>query len=263
MSSVWKKPSISPQLAVVETLPAAPMQQDTVTNQLNSDGSNSRCRRCQAHLATIMKDNILAATKFKVAALEKAARKCAEDIITQAELEAADIKEQAKAEGYRSGYDTGYDVGRNEAERLKEQAKLLIVQAESERANMLAEVRPQVLELALAIAERILRRELAESPYTTIELLKAAVDKLPDGEAVTVEVSPGMATAWLDAEEMVQEAMGDRSYRIIESPYVPTGEFLLSSEVGNVDARLQPQLDICRRQLLEENADALPEAGFN
>ena len=137
---------------------------------------------------------------------------------------------------------------------------MLTMQAEDERATILAELRPQALELAFAMAERILRREVARSPQAVTELLKAAVDKLPEGENVTIEVAPGMAAAWKGAEGLVQEVMGDRPYRVVESTHVPTGEFVLSSEVGSVDARLQPQLEICRQHLLGEDVNAMPEA---
>ena len=234
---------------------------EAVTADLEHEWTDRRCRRCQAELAAVMENNVLAVAQFKVTALEQAARQRAADIIAEAQKEAAELQDQAQDEGYRAGYEAGYGAGQKEAEQLKDEAEMLVTQAESERASLLAEVKPQALELAFAMAERILRREVARSPQTVTELLKAAADKLPEGEAVTVEVATSTAAAWTDAQGLVQEVMGDRPYEIIESVHVPTGEFVLSSQVGTVDARLQPQLEICRRRLLGEDVNAVPETG--
>ena len=261
MSSVWKKPHVSPHLAVVAAPVIVSTEAEAVTADLEREWSDERCRSCRAELAAILENNVLAAAKFRASALEQAARQRAADIIARAQKDAAALKDQAKDEGYRAGYEAGYGTGQNEAEQLKDQAKMLVAEAESERAGLLAEVRPQALELAFAIAARILRREVARSPQTVAELLQAAVDKLPEGEAVTVEVAPGTAAVWTDAKGLVQEVMGDRSYEVVESAHVPTGEFVLSSPVGTVDTRLEPQLQICRQHLLEEDVNAAFEAG--
>lgn len=55
--------------------------------------------------------------------------------------------------------------------------------------------------------------------------------------------------------------MPDRPFQVMESANVPPGEFMLSSEVGTVDARLQSQLEVCRTHLLGEDVYAVPETG--
>lgn len=260
MSNVWKKPSISPHSTVVaasDIMSTVPGLADTKA-QVSDE---QRCQYCQERLAAVVEKNIVAAAKLKASALEQAARQRALSIIDQAQEEVARIKDQAKEEGYRIGYEAGYKTGQAEAEQLKEEAKALVIEAENERAAMLAEVKPQALELAFAVAERILRREVARSPQMVTELLKAGVDKLPEGKKVTVEVAPGMAAAWRDADALVQEAMGDRPYEVVESSHIPPGEFVLSSEAGTVDARLQPQLEVCRQHLLGEDINVIPQTG--
>ncbi len=71
------------------------------------------------------------------------------------------------------------------------EAKALVVEAQEEKNRLLAQVEPQALQLAFALAERILHREVTRSPEAVAELLTAAADKLPEGEAVVLEVAPG------------------------------------------------------------------------
>ena len=67
---------------------------------------------------------------------------------------------------------------------------------------------------------------------------------------MVVEVALGEKQLWHEAEETLRAAMSDRPFEIAENATVPPAEFMLSSAVGTVDARLQPQLEVCRTHLL-------------
>lgn len=252
MSNVWKRPLIGPDLSLVEVAASMePLDNDGNQNQFLLD-NNLQEKPYQSILASVLGDNLLAATKLKAAALERAAHQKADDIIKIANQKSTTIKEKAKAMGYRVGYEAGYDEGQKKSDQLHQEAVELMEQAQSKYSQTMEEIRPQVLELALSLAERILRQELAFSPYSAIQLLKDAADKLPTGVAVSVQIAPGTSSLWEDAQDVMQEALGNRSFTILENPHVPKGEFLLSSEMGNVDARIKPQLDVFRTEFIGE-----------
>lgn len=219
---------------------------------------DSCCERCYDDLLEVMEANLMARAEQRALALEREARKRAMDIITEAREEAARLKQKAEDEGFREGCQGGLNAGQEKARQMIEEAQMLLVRAQEEKERLLGEVEPQALQLAFAVARHILRREVVGSPEAVAELLKAAAKKIPDGEAVLIEVAPGEAPVWTKAGTLLQEAMDDRQFQIAESAKVPPGEFMLSSEVGTVDARLEPQLEVCRTHLLGEDAYAVP-----
>lgn len=261
LSRVWKNPPISPHVALVAA-PAMTERETKLSSEEDEvDTKEQLCERCRQELAEIMEANMLATAKLRIAELERAARKRSTDIINHARKQAAKLKEEAQDQGRQEGYQAGYNAAQEEAQQLIKEAKALVVEAQEEKNRLLAQVEPQALQLAFALAERILHREVTRSPEAVAELLTAAADKLPEGEAVVLEVAPGEGSKWTKKQNLLQEAMPDRPFQVMESANVPPGEFMLSSKVGTVDARLQSQLEVCRTHLLGEDVYAVPETG--
>ena len=66
----------------------------------------------------------------------------------------------------------------------------------AERKSYFSRVESEVVQLALAIASKILHREAQVDPMLVAALVRVAVDKLHDGSSVTVRVSPAQVAKW-------------------------------------------------------------------
>ncbi|HHT71640.1 MAG TPA: hypothetical protein GX016_08760 [Firmicutes bacterium] len=251
MSSILKKPPISQKPLIVTALPM--VQAEPNSNIARLETKDRRCERCLKDMVKVMETNLLAAAKHRAVILERESKKRAEDIMTKARQQAAQLRQEATDKGHREGYQAGFEAGQETARELVDEARELLAKAREEKARLLTEAEPEALELAFQLAGKILRREVTKSPEALAELLKAAADKLPQGEPVVVEVAPGEKQLWHEAEETLRAAMSDRPFEIAENATVPPAEFMLSSAVGTVDARLQPQLEVCRTHLLGED----------
>lgn len=210
-----------------------------------------RCSDCRATLGAVLEENILAGARLRAAALERAAEERAQALLAAARKEAEEIRRKAAAAGREEGYHAGYEAGKAAAQDLIREAEARRAAVEEERAERLAALEPEVLDLAFALARRILHREVRTAPADVEDLLAAAAAKLAEGAEVTIQVAPGESDAWHEARDVVQEALGDRPYRLEENTNVPAGEFLLTSAGATVDARLESQLAACREQLTE------------
>lgn len=251
MSNVWKRPPLSQPVTL-----AACLAQDDQEDK----GATSRCAECRGELFAVLESTLLAAARLRAAAIEREAQRRAEALLAAARREAEDLRAQAEAAGREEGYRAGYAAGQQAAAQLLEEARAEREEARKEHAALLAAVEPEALELALALARRILHREVRVGPADARELLAAAAAKLPTGEAVTVEIAVGERAAWEAERELVEQALGDRPYTLAESANVPPGEFLLRSEMGTVDARLDSQLEACRAQLTGVGSSELRQA---
>ncbi len=67
---------------------------------------------------------------------------------------------------------------------------------QAERKEYFSRVESDVVQLALAIAAKILHREAQVDPMLVAALVRVAIDKLHDGSSVSVRVSPAEAGKW-------------------------------------------------------------------
>ncbi|MDK2960745.1 MAG: flagellar assembly protein FliH [Bacillota bacterium] len=242
MSSIWKRPDLSQPVVLAVGIAAAEEKREP-------GRMSAACSECRARLMAVLESNLLAAARLRAAAVEKEAAQRAEALLEEARRQAEEIKAAAKAAGHKEGFQAGYAEGREAAENLVREAQACREEAEREREALWAALQPQAIELAFTLARLILRREVRRAPEDVEELLAAAAGKLPAGAAVTVEIAPGERQAWEVARAQIEKALGDRPYVLVESANVPPGQFLITSEMGTVDARFESQLAACAKEV--------------
>ncbi len=152
---------------------------------------------------------------------------------TQARIEAA--FQRGRAEGEAAG-----------AERAARQIEPVIAgfnaivhELASLRNRLRAEAEEDLVQLALAIARRILYRELATDPMAILGLVKAAASKLNARETHRVRVAPSDAQLLLQHRHELDlppavEIIGDSS--------LPTGSAIFETSRGELDASVDTQL---------------------
>ena len=152
----------------------------------------------------------------------------------------------------RSAYQQGLQEG--EAAAQREMAAQLdavngrlartIEELSGLRARFRHEAEEDVVALAIAIARRVLHRELTVSPDALLGLVKAALEKIEVREVHRVRVRPEDAV-------LVQqhfEKMGlPRRIEVIADPGLDHGAAILDSSRGALDASVETQLDEIQR----------------
>ncbi|NPV06703.1 MAG: hypothetical protein HPY83_01915 [Anaerolineae bacterium] len=191
-------------------------------------------------------------------ALVAQARSEAAHILTQAQEEAARIMEKAAQEGRREGLVAGLDEGRRQgedqaleanrarAERLAELAKAV----QEEQLRIVAELEPQLVELALGIARKVIGAELATRPELLLEILARAIEQARGGGRCHIRLHPDDVD--LVEPHLPQSALeaGGSQWRLVADPSLSPGDCLIETDFGVVDARISTQLDELRRLML-------------
>lgn len=115
----------------------------------------------------------------------------------QARLECDDIRAGARDEGYRDGYAQGIakamdDAARDREEmaaRMEKDVKQFLEKASLAREEMLAQTQHELLDLCIAVAEKIVRVSLRSSSEVIIRMIQAATERMKRQEWVHIYIS--------------------------------------------------------------------------
>jgi flagellar assembly protein FliH len=115
-----------------------------------------------------------------------------------------------------------------------------------DRESYFAEAEAQVVRLALAIAAKILHKEVGGDTVQLMHTVHAALNRVTDGSAVTLHVRPEEVEGWrrvmADAGEVKVRLEGDSSLAV--------GDCVLETAIGRVELGIAAQLGEIEQEFL-------------
>jgi flagellar biosynthesis/type III secretory pathway protein FliH len=179
---------------------------------------------------------------------ELAGRAEAERLVSEARTAAAEIVARARAEAAESARVVGEDAA--ERARAEVVARWLVARsAERERLDRAGE---QLTAIAVAMAERLLGAALEVDPSRVAELARGVLAEASAARRAAIDAHP--LDAPLLAARLTASGLGLASLEIREDATLARGELRLHTDVGKIDARLQPRFE----RLAAAVRDALP-----
>lgn len=152
-----------------------------------------------------------------------------------------------------------YARGRRESEAEGQQRIATTLQNTAERlaqsVKQLADVRPRLckeaeadlLRLSLAIAQRILHRELNIDPTALQALVKLSLDRLGRQDEIRVRVNPLLA----DTVRSILGKLSSRPPDVTPDSALEAGGLIFETTRGQLDASIHSQLDEIERGLID------------
>ena len=149
---------------------------------------------------------------------------------------------------YRQGYEEGQAAARREIgaqmDAAYERLARTIEELSGLRARFRHEAEEEVVALSLAVARRILHRELTVAPDAILGLVKAALEKIEIREVHRVRVHP--ADIALVRQHL--EKMGlPRRIEVSGDPGLARGSAIFDSSRGALDSSVETQLEEIER----------------
>jgi len=162
-----------------------------------------------------------------------------------------DERNRLEREAYQRGFAEGNGVGKEqaavEARPLLERLSKSLAELAALRPRMRREAEQDLVKLSIAIARRVLHRELTLDPESIGGLIRVALDKLESRELSKVRVHPDHAAAI--------RAMLDRitsvKVELIPDPALNKGDVLFETAHGALDASVDAQLREIERGLTD------------
>lgn len=155
---------------------------------------------------------------------------------------------EAHAAGMREGEAAGRNRAAGELQPVIERLSRTIDELSQMRAHLRKEAEADMVKLSLAIARRVLRRELAVDPEALHGLVMAALEKLQGQELCRVKVHPSHAAM---VKSSLQKTVGGNAIEVIPDASREPGTVIFETQRGNLDASVDSQLREIERGLAD------------
>jgi flagellar assembly protein FliH len=160
--------------------------------------------------------------------------------------------EQRARESYAAGLRDGETAARARSAAELQSAIERLARSVDEiaglRPRLRAEAEADLIRLSLAIARRVLRRELAIDPDALHGLVLGALEKLQGQEIARVRVHPSHASL---LAACLREKSAAAAIEVISDPAREPGAVLFETQRGNLDASVESQLQEIERGLAD------------
>ena len=158
------------------------------------------------------------------------------------------LRQAETADARHKGVEEGLRRAREEAGAEVQKAFDQVARALQDLASLKRTLRQQaeqeLIKLSLAVARRILYRELSTDPSSIEGIVHAALQKLQHREASRVRVYPAAFSAVRAALDRIGSRAG---IEVIADPGLETGAILFETSFGELDASIETQLQEIQR----------------
>ncbi|MEA4883646.1 MAG: FliH/SctL family protein [Clostridia bacterium] len=171
------------------------------------------------------------------------ARAEADRIMTEAKRRAHSVVDQARTDGFQAGLAQGMEEVKRKYEGIFTLMQGIADQVTAEADALIRGSEKEIVKLAVAVAEKIVRRAVDANPGIILEIVREAVRKCSGARVVVVRVSPeDMESVLAVHDELMRMAPDLRGLKVVEDPRIDRGGCVVEMDVGSVDARIAEQL---------------------
>jgi len=164
----------------------------------------------------------------------------------------AALERDAFAKGFEQGERAGAEAAGKRGEAMLRRLSETLGELTTLRASMIRQTEVQMVELAIAVARRVVHREVALDRDLLIAIARVALDRLGDSAQVTVRLHPEEYE--LTGAARVAASAGG-SITFVADARVARGGCRIESEMGTLDAGVDAQIQEIARALLGETQD--------
>ena len=171
----------------------------------------------------------------------------AKEILSEAEAEAGALLAKAHAE-HDAVVAAARELGRQEG--LASMTEMLL-KAKQECSQIIAASEPQVVQLALSVAEKIIGHALQADEELLLSITAQAIESVRQQHELVLRVNPDDAVFLRNSRKKLMDMLGrTKDLAVREDPEIERGGCIIETENGTVDAQLKTQLQVLELLLL-------------
>lgn len=159
-----------------------------------------------------------------------------------------DAEQNAFQKGRQAGEDSVRNVLESKIEADVVKLRILMKEVKAAVPKLRRQTEEDLIRLAIAVARRVLHRELTIDSTALSGLIRAAFDKVDSRQILHIRTDP----ASLKVVEQVVSAMDTASgMRVVPDPALRSGSLILEFPKGELDASVETQLNEIERGFID------------
>jgi flagellar assembly protein FliH len=169
----------------------------------------------------------------------------------------AAIEQEAFVKGYAQGERAGLDAAATRGQAMLRRLGETVQELTVLRAQMIQRTERQVVQLAMAIAERMIHREITLDRGLLCGMARVALERLGEQASATIRLHPDdfAAVSAAHAADWPNEQI-----KVVPDPMVSRGGCLVQSDFGFLEVDVAAQFRELSRALFDDNSQAAADA---
>ena len=168
------------------------------------------------------------------------------------------LVESVQSDARAAGHAEGTAAADREMNDMMTTMRNLVDMARVERHKLMESAEPELVRLAVGIAERVLHQQIALDRGVVVEMAKVAIARLVEKESVTVRVNPGDLERMREHRDELLNSGEIKNFRVVEDQRVDRGGVVVETDGGTIDARISTQVNEAKRVLHIEDEVIVP-----
>jgi len=172
-----------------------------------------------------------------------------DQILSEANEQAAAIADQAKNEGYLEGFSKGFEEAVQEFKDENTPKAVMIADLleglSDHHTQLVRQSEDDLVDLALAVAQKIVGKAVETDPAIIAQMLHGIIDENKREEYIKITLSPDLtaikAKAGKDVRSLLEKLGANVS--VVNDPAAPKDSIMMETPKGVVDVSIQTQLD--------------------
>jgi flagellar assembly protein FliH len=206
----------------------------------------------------IIQGKTIEARKLKEDAQEEAksileeAEKKASQLENGAKTKADAIVQEAKKMAVEAGRDEGFKKGEEEVNRLIERIHSIINAAIDNKKNIIENTEQQLVDLVLLIARKVVKVISESEKEVVTENVREALKKLGKETEIVIKVNTkDLDLTTKNKRKFISMVESLEKVRVEEDDRIARGGCVIETSLGDVDARIQTQLQVIEDKIRE------------
>jgi flagellar biosynthesis/type III secretory pathway protein FliH len=184
--------------------------------------------------------------------------------------EVAASADRFDVDAYQKGFNDGLDKGTVEGERrgfecasknlepLLDSFRIALLQLKNLRAGTLGQIEKEVVELAIAIARKVVCREIEMDREIVLYVAREALSRIDEPGKITIKMSPQDFEFINAASYKLSDEIGNIDNVSLEAAdNIQSGGCIIETSMGEIDARIENQIHAVEesfRKAIEQSA---------
>ncbi len=164
----------------------------------------------------------------------------------------ATIERDAFAKGFAKGERAGLEAASKRGEAMLRRLTETLEELATVRAQMIHRTEQQMVQLAIAIATRVVQREVTLDRDLLVAMARVALDRLGDTASITVRLNPDDFE--ITGAARLAQLTGSH-VQVVADARISRGGCRVESDLGVMDVGIEAQLSEIARALLGDQAE--------